>query len=352
MDLSKLQNKASQVFNADLGRKIGLGDKNSPEVRMKKNRVTGPDILAYPNQFFYIQFDFVKYSSSLLLELATDKENLPQLERLPENTGNSWQDMENKARNAGTSLWGGAKRDTKENLQKIREERRANTLAKIQLPLPRNLTERYDVQYNQGDINVLMKVLADLGIEIADAIQPGDNFFASISKAFNATVKSTPDIAEKSTAILTQGLVDIFGGTAGRNLRGKITNPIYVASFGGVSLRQHEFQWTIIPESQEEAGILFGIRDKIREHTLPAFTNPGDISLLNFPELCYVSMYPQLYPTPKACFVTSFSVDYTSDGVPTFHHDNTALSYNISMTLMEATALSREDIENKGETRE
>ena len=172
----------------------------------------------------------------------------------------------------------------------------------IQLPIPRDLKENFDLDVSSKAQGALAGGLADLGTDLlrgAGDTTKGGEF-----------------------AILYGVLAQKFEGAAadalGQSL-GAVPNPHLQAIFSGVDLRTHTFQWTFAPRNVQESKNLKAIVTEIKKNSLPAYSTTGTAAL-QYPPMVEIKLMPwgnDLIKFKK-CLIKSVSVNYAPAGLPSF----------------------------------
>ena len=171
----------------------------------------------------------------------------------------------------------------------------------IQLPIPRDLKENFDLDVSSKAQGALAGGLADLGTDL---------------------LRGAGENAGGEFAILYAALAQKFeGATAdalGQSL-GAVPNPHLQAIFSGVDLRTHTFQWTFAPRNPTESKNLKAIIDEIKKNSLPAYSTTGTAAL-QYPPMVDIKLMPwgdDLIKFKK-CLIKSVSVNYAPAGLPSF----------------------------------
>jgi hypothetical protein len=171
----------------------------------------------------------------------------------------------------------------------------------IQLPIPRDLKENFDLDVSSKAQGGLAGGLADLGTDL---------------------LRGAGESAGGEFAILYAALAQKFeGATAdalGQSL-GAVPNPHLQAIFSGVDLRTHTFQWTFAPRNPTESKNLKAIINEIKKNSLPAYSTTGTAAL-QYPPMVEIKLMPwgdDLIKFKK-CLIKSVSVNYAPAGLPSF----------------------------------
>ena len=171
----------------------------------------------------------------------------------------------------------------------------------IQLPIPRDLKENFDLDVNQKAQGGLAGGLADLGTDL---------------------LRGAGESAGGEFAILYATLAQKFEGSAadalGQSL-GAVPNPHLQAIFSGVDLRTHTFQWTFAPRNVQESKNLKAIINEIKKNSLPAYSTTGTAAL-QYPPMVEIKLMPwgDGLIKFKKCLIKSVSVNYAPAGLPSF----------------------------------
>lgn len=172
----------------------------------------------------------------------------------------------------------------------------------IQLPIPRDLKENFDLDVNPTELGAKTGGLADLGTDLLRGA--GDSLQGTLF------------------AIAYGALAQKFEGTEANALGqalGAVPNPHLQAIFSGVDLRTHTFQWTFAPRNPTESRNLKAIINEIKKNSLPAYSTTGTAAL-QYPPMVEIKLMPwgdDLIKFKK-CLIKSVSVNYAPAGLPSF----------------------------------
>jgi hypothetical protein len=171
----------------------------------------------------------------------------------------------------------------------------------IQLPIPRDLKENFDLDVNSKGMDPLAGGLADLGVDVL--------------RGAGSSAQGT------MFAILYGTLAQKIGDTGallGQAL-GAVPNPHMQAIFSGVELRTHTFQWTFAPRNRQESKNLKEIINEIKKNSLPEYSTTGTAAL-QYPPMVEIKLMPwgdDLIKFKK-CLIKGVSVNYAPAGLPSF----------------------------------
>ena len=175
----------------------------------------------------------------------------------------------------------------------------------IQLPIPRDLKENFDLDVDQKAQGGLAGGLADLGTDLLRGA--GENAGGEFAILYAA-------LAQKYEGATADAL--------GQSL-GAVPNPHLQALFSGVQLRTHTFQWTFAPRNRTESRNLKAIINEIKKNSLPAYSTTGTAAL-QYPPMVDIKLMPWASDPKedlikfKKCLIKSVSVNYAPSGLPSF----------------------------------
>ena len=273
----------------------------------------------------------------------------------------------------------------------------------IQLPLPANLEQAYNVDVDSKSsigplVEASLKGLIDVGDKglfegslfggfsealggeaaqdnlsnAVDAVGVGARTSAGpITKVIQADKKVTSQNvktkvkpsggvrAGKATAALATavGLPKSIATGIEASL-GAIYNPVLAATFKGVPLRGHSFNWKLIPRNAQESANLNGIVRKIRHSMHPDLTglleNGGFI--LEYPNIVTpVLLMPDndqnIFYKPG--LITNFKVSHGKDQKAFFGSTGNPVVYDLQLDYTELDIITKEDfdaLDNRGAT--
>jgi hypothetical protein len=172
----------------------------------------------------------------------------------------------------------------------------------IQLPIPRDLRESFDLDVGQTPLGAKTGGISDFVVDVARGA--GDKVQGSMF------------------AMVYAGLAQTFEGTEANALGqilGAVPNPHLQALFSGVELRTHTFQWTFAPRNPTESANLKAIINEIKKNSLPSYSTTGTAAL-QYPPMVDIKLMPwgSGLINFKKCLIKSVSVNYAPAGLPSF----------------------------------
>lgn len=231
----------------------------------------------------------------------------------------------------------------------------------IKLPIPKSLRDNLSVSYDAPPLGAIAGV-------VTDAIAGGggndklgiDQYLNNIRSANGALATVEAAIAPFTSAGAAVGVQQFAQSTPGQvlqSLTGIAPNAYQTWLFKHPNFRNHNFSWTLAPESPEESDIIRQIVKYFQKNMLPAKQLRNNALLLQYPSLVYMQLFagsPQnstyLYDF-KPCVLKSVSADYAAAGRPAFFTSNNQrgvsgapAAVTLSMELQEIEFWTSDDI--------
>jgi len=190
----------------------------------------------------------------------------------------------------------------------------------IALPLPVNIEDITAV-------NIASTELGISGVVVGDAVaamKPGSNagdMIAAGNKAF-----TDMDLGGFAMLAIRNGLTSLGSGVEqGIGVAtGTAINPHQALVFNGVALKQHTFDWTLIPNNESESEQIRNIIKKFKQSSLPSYEGinvPGSSAfsraLFKYPNMVdvfFVGLDQNYFPLYKTAMIADVSVNYTPQG--------------------------------------
>lgn len=222
----------------------------------------------------------------------------------------------------------------------------------INLPLPNNLTENYEVAYNSED-NTMQKFIAQIISEASGSLTSGqsrDQIFEALGASAAKVLRDiNPSDAGAFAAAYAGGL-----GFGGRDLGlDYVFNPSMSNVFEGVTPRSFQFTWKVYPQSAEESQMYMDIVNSIKYHILPPEAGSvGPFKIVRYPDVVDIDILAggvSAFPIQTAV-VTDFNVNYGPTGMPTFFVDDKPTHIEFTMNIREAHSLTRDELARMGST--
>lgn len=209
-------------------------------------------------------------------------------------------------------------------------------LGSVTLPLPANLTEAYDVQYNDVALGMFGGEFADVAKGLAN-ITPGNNFAGAQNIGAQvrerlANADTIYALSRRAVGTVSEGLGTIFD-----QVTGKTPNPHLSVAFQGIGFRSHNFSWRLSPNSKEESDRIKEIIAFLKARMLPQ----RDGFFLRYPDVVKPTLVIGNSANPyffafKPCVIDQMSVNYAPSGQPSFVRDqnNMLAPMEVEITLV------------------
>lgn len=230
------------------------------------------------------------------------------------------------------------------------EAPREKTSVTIVLPMPANLNESFQVDYDTPALGPIIGSAADSVIKMARDLQDAPSTQGSnTEKTLGGTAAAT--VYAGTTGLLKKAL-----GSAGETASqvaslatGVVPNPHLAVLFRNMNLREHTFSYKFSPQSSKELTQLKNIIKQLKTRMLPGMTKGSDM-LFTFPDTCDISFGPnkEVPFKIKKCVMTSMSVNYAPDG-PAFFKTGDPVVVELQMTFKEMSPFTRRDMGDKNE---
>jgi hypothetical protein len=215
-------------------------------------------------------------------------------------------------------------------------------IVRVRLPLIGPVQSGYSMNYTSSDMSFAYDA----------AVEPIKNLANMAGFDFKER-NNTVDMLGGS-ALQTAFNAASFGGEFRNQLAnetGLATNGRQESSFVSIGMRDHSFDWILVPRNADETAVILQIIKLMKLNMHPTVTGIGN-SFLKFPTEFTIGFYSRKnngerlnIPVIPDCSLASFNITYNQNGAARFHDDNTALSYRLSMSFVEGNQLTREDIE-------
>lgn len=218
------------------------------------------------------------------------------------------------------------------------------------LPIPLTIGNRIGVNYN--------------GVELEGAGQVENLLRTADNNAKSALGTGMTGLAESPELALTAGFRSLLNTTGGKALglaAGFTPNPNLANLFTGVQLREFQFDFKIVPRSQEESKRALQMFQQLRKYMLPSLTTnkfnltyPDEV-VISFSEAGsrLINKGPASNSTPldqifnfKRCVLTNISVDVNSDGDQAFFTDYSPVEMKLTLSFKEQSIQTRTDYDN------
>lgn len=219
----------------------------------------------------------------------------------------------------------------------------------IRLPPPNQLVDASTVNYDQTGSGLIT------GAAIENALK-GSSSAADTAKNLtfgNITASTSQGILGGAVGAAVTGLTGSNSAMTSNvldqvlQIGGVAQNPFLTVLFKSPTFKKHQFTWTMNPKNEIETEIANNIVNKFKYHQLPDVSNYSAGTLLSYPDIVLVGLYPNdhyLYKF-KPCVIESVVVNYSPDGQAAFFASTDApVSISLQITLLEIEYWIKPDI--------
>ena len=231
----------------------------------------------------------------------------------------------------------------------------------IILPMPQQIQDGKTVEWGESKMN---SIAAAAGGAVGNALlssNPIESIVNSVIKGggnlVNAAGNAKESIAKGFGAAAVNSLIgqeNIDPFEAVTRQTGSILNQNQELLFRGVSLRSHQFSWTLTPRSKAEADEIKNIirifKSSMSAKKQGAVADKGAGIFIQSPDVYQLQYFSGKKPHPflnvfKICALASMSVDYTATGTYATYADGTPIQVSLGLTFQELTPVYAEDYE-------
>jgi len=243
----------------------------------------------------------------------------------------------------------------------------------ITLPLPKNLSETYNVDWSAEAIGATTSNMADRmgGInslkDMSDEFGDRDTITQMVKQSLassGAKLAESKDIGIIAAAIsnffgksaagsaATAALVEVItGGLRGSMIgKGLAVNPYLAMLFNGISMRDHPFTFEFFARNQNESKMIRDIINRFKYNMLPGFNkNQFDTGrvLFDYPNIFHIAfMQDDFLFAFKPCVLTNMSVNYHQQG-DAFYFDidgkKAPVSIQLQLQFKEMEIITKDD---------
>ena len=239
----------------------------------------------------------------------------------------------------------------------------SNAADTIFLPLPANISDSFQVRVQRFDQGIggeaVSTALSEVDIENLGLGTLTGSIMGSLSGMLPGVrgdnLGEIINNISSDLAFLTRRAVDNVAPNQGRNIdagTGTFVNPKAALSFEGVEMKTHNFDWTLIPRTEQESQSLRQIANTIKRNMLPSYVNTSVVqrTMFKYPSMVdvfFVGIDPDHYYYFKTCMVQSFNVNYTPNGNAVLREGRPA-AVQMQMNIIETDIHTSEDYGGSG----
>jgi hypothetical protein len=205
----------------------------------------------------------------------------------------------------------------------------------IRLPIPNNLVDTTQVSYSDQALGPA----GGAAIEAADEIKKSGGSAGSIGQGTLDILNGLAQGGAAQAAPLTTKVLSQTFGVA--------QNPMLTVLFESPTFKEHQFSWKLSPNNQQESNTIRDIINTFKSHMLPGLTDAPGGSLLSYPDIVNITIYPNdeyLYKF-KPCVITSMSINFAPGNTPSFFNTKAPTEVQITINLKETEYWLQQDID-------
>lgn len=225
----------------------------------------------------------------------------------------------------------------------------------IELPLPQNLDDSYNVRVQGYDAELTGALVAGAASEFAGSgdISTG-NVLSALGGALSGTGLDPSSLLNSNMGEVSRNVAFLGRRNLPANVSravdtglGNTINPKTSLYFDGVNLKQLNFNWTLAPQDSQESDAIRDITNEIKKNILPSYGRAVGFSqaLLNYPstvDIFLLGVDQQYYMYFKTAMVQTLNVNYTPTGLAVVKGGKPAI-VTMNMSLIEADIHTSED---------
>ena len=253
------------------------------------------------------------------------------------------------------------------------------TKANIFLPIPGNLTDNWQVGYNNVELGTfgggLEEQLNNIGADAKalagnvlsaesfdDLVTAGQKLFehtdvgSLATKAVTSMIKNVVSAAGEFSKLPALQVIQLKAGIA--------INPHLATLFQGVGFKSHSFAYKLNAKTARESEMIRKIIDAFKFHMLPNFSAVAGSTLFDFPDEWFLrfgsdanqkaggQLRSYLYSF-RPCVLTGFSVNYNGQNLPIFFEDTKApVDIEIQLQFQEVEVVTKETLRDEFKRRD
>lgn len=227
------------------------------------------------------------------------------------------------------------------------------------LPIPNNLVDNSEVRLNRHDMGLSGDIMAAQIAKIQN-MNTNDGIFKNLqdfvasqsivsgADVANAVFGSTgADAARDAMYLLRNTNI----GNVGKNSAigtGNTPNPRTALVFEGSELKNHSFQWTLMPRNERESATLNKIAKFLQKCHLPHYGGGNiDTLYMMYPktvDIVLVGVDEDYFTRYKTGMIRSLTINTTAQGTLPLLKGGRPASVNIEMNIMEMDVHTAHDI--------
>ena len=233
--------------------------------------------------------------------------------------------------------------------------------ASIVLPLPKNLSDSYSVNWEKEDVGGVVDKLASGNIsngvngdDIKQVMLGGIIKYGSSAPA-NAIITSVLGGSNKASMAAAAVTATVEEGLKAGGLRyGFAINPFQAMTFQGTNFRDHSFTFEFFAKSPEESISIRKIIERFRYNMIPGYSGFSKV-LFDYPNMFHISFMETDYLYKfKPCVLTNMGINYHAQG-DAFYFDlngqKVPASISVTLQFKETEIITKNDYDEENTPR-
>ena len=233
--------------------------------------------------------------------------------------------------------------------------------ASIVLPLPKNLSDSYSVNWEKEDVGGVVDKLASgnisNGVNGDDLTQVflGGLIKYGSSAEVNALITSAFGGSNKASLLAAAATRGVEEGLKTGGLRyGLAINPFQAMIFQGTNFRDHSFTFEFFAKSPEESISIRKIIERFRYNMIPGYSGFSKV-LFDYPNMFHISFMETDYLYKfKPCVLTNMGINYHAQG-DAFYFDlngqKVPASISVTLQFKETEIITKNDYDGENTPR-
>ena len=206
----------------------------------------------------------------------------------------------------------------------------------INLPLPENFTQEFQVDYQSKDIESFGQAIAEgKAGDVIRTIESNMEAERSFLQGVSATsiAGGAVEVAGYAGRRALLSANESIGGLVGQTI-GAIPNPHPSVFLNGVQLRQYTLAWKLVPRSEDEAAIIRKILKAIKDKALPK-KSAAYLTYPNLIEPVVISALDDIGHDYKKSLMGGMTINYSAEGTSAFFYDGHPVSIELTLNMQE-----------------
>ena len=254
-------------------------------------------------------------------------------------------------------------------VKEIKKGGELSTVGTIALPMPTNLVDDYKVEYVDAELGPIGATAVGMGTHIANEFSL-ENIGNALKNGLRTSNKNmiSQVVAKKALEMvpgLSTGDAKATAGQIVTSATNRAVNPYVTGVFKSIGFKSFNFTFKLYPLNKRDTDAMKKVINYFKSSMLPEdevmesmrtergaeFTYKQNTGLQKLPHRFNISFITKLESLEQSEYMfkiedaamTSFSVDYESEGGPSFFKDtNAPTNATLNMTFMESKIHTRE----------